>query len=55
MDTELPVIRMFGVTANGHSVAAHVHNFTAYFYIAVTEKGVDFSEENIEAFRKRLN
>lgn len=28
---------MFGVTESGNSVAAHVHNFTAYFYVHVIE------------------
>jgi len=32
---EKPVIRLFGVNATGHSVAAYIHNFTAYFYIQV--------------------
>ena len=30
-----PVIRLFGVTEEGNSVSAHVHNFTAYFYAQI--------------------
>eukprot|EP00301_Raphidiophrys_heterophryoidea_P014617 c23049_g1_i1.p1 GENE.c23049_g1_i1~~c23049_g1_i1.p1 ORF type:complete len:1142 (+),score=357.53 c23049_g1_i1:43-3426(+) len=29
---EVPVVRIFGVTNDGHSVAAHVHGFSPYFY-----------------------
>lgn len=32
---EKAVIRLFGVNASGNSVAAYIHNFTAYFYIQV--------------------
>ena len=30
---EVPILRLFGVTAAGHSVAAFVHGFAPYFYI----------------------
>lgn len=29
----VPVIRMYGVTEEGHSVFTHVHGFVPYFYI----------------------
>ncbi len=37
------MIRLFGVTEEGNSVAAYVHNFTAYFYAHVleSESGID--------------
>ena len=50
-----PVIRLFGVNAAGNSVCAHVHNFTAYFYIHICEKGVTLTTEQIEEFRINLN
>lgn len=53
--SEKPVIRLFGVTENGNSVAAHVHNFTAYFYIHVVERHETLNELVIEVFRKGLN
>tara|TARA_R110002050_G_scaffold168720_2_gene300136 strand:+ start:2240 stop:2689 length:450 start_codon:yes stop_codon:yes gene_type:complete len=31
----VPVIRMFGCTAEGHSVLARIHSFLPYFYIPV--------------------
>ena len=54
-DTGKPVIRLFGVNANGNSVCAHVHNFTAYFYIHIIEKDVTITAEDIENFRLSLN
>ena len=53
-DWETPVIRLFGVTALGNSVAAHVHNFTAYFYVHIIEPKIDLSAEEVEKFRKDL-
>lgn len=29
----VPVIRMYGVTEQGHSVFTHIHGFVPYFYI----------------------
>ena len=36
-DTGKPIIRLFGVNAQGNSVAAHIHNFSSYFYIHIVE------------------
>ena len=49
------MIRLYGVNANGNSVAAHVHNYTAYFYIHVVEQNIVLSPEDIEKFRLKLN
>lgn len=46
------VLRMFGVTGDGHSVCAHVHGFAPYFYASVPES---FTEVECEKFRRRLN
>lgn len=46
------VVRMFGVTGDGHSVCAHVHGFEPYFYASVPE---NFTEADCEAFKRRLN
>lgn len=46
------VVRMFGVTKEGHSVCAHVHGFEPYFYASVPE---NFGEADCAAFRRRLN
>lgn len=29
----VPIVRMFGVTMEGHSVAAHIHGFQPYFFV----------------------
>lgn len=41
---ENTVIRMYGVTQEGHSVCAHVYNFRPYFYVELpigTELSLD--------------
>jgi len=32
-DTAVPVLRMYGVSEEGHSVLAHIHGFEPYFYV----------------------
>ena len=54
-DVGKPVIRLYGVNAEGNSVAAHVHNFTAYFYIHIIEEDITLNPEDIEKFRLKLN
>ena len=44
-----------GVTAEGNSVACHVHNFTAYMYIHLLDPSADLSAEKLEIFRINLN
>jgi len=34
-ESKIPVIRLFGVTAEGHSVLANVYGFMPYFYVPV--------------------
>jgi len=33
IDTKVPVLRVFGVTEQGHSVLAYIHGFEPYFYV----------------------
>ena len=47
-DVGKPVIRLFGVNANGNSVCAFIHNFTAYFYVHIIEENVTITSEEIE-------
>ena len=54
-DTGKPVIRLYGVNAAGNSVCAHVHNFTAYFYIHIVENNIVLDTADIEKFRLKLN
>jgi DNA polymerase delta subunit 1 len=46
------VIRMFGVTAEGHSVVAHVHGFKPYFYVRAP---TGFKQEQVKPFHEMLN
>jgi DNA polymerase delta subunit 1 len=48
----VPIIRMFGLTMEGHSVCAHIHGFTPYFYVPAP-KG--FTTDHCETFRKDLD
>ena len=49
----VPILRMFGVTMEGHSVCAHIHGFLPYFYIPVPDDS--FSEEHCATLRQELN
>jgi hypothetical protein len=31
----VPIMRLYGVTQEGHSVIAHVHGYDPYFYVQV--------------------
>ena len=48
----VPVIRLYGVTDDGHSVLCHVHGFTPYFY-ARAPKGL--RQEHLSIFRRKLD
>ncbi len=48
----VPIVRVYGVTEDGHSVVAHVHGFMPYFFVAVPEA---FRQEHLPEFRKQLN
>ncbi|KAI5122485.1 hypothetical protein M0805_001394 [Coniferiporia weirii] len=45
-------LRMFGVTQDGHSVLAHVHDFLPYFYVPAPR---GFTEDDLEIFTDELN
>ncbi|KAF8199125.1 hypothetical protein BJ912DRAFT_950996 [Pholiota molesta] len=46
------VLRMFGVTEDGHSVLANINNFLPYFYVAMPR---GFTDDDMEPFREYLN
>ncbi|XP_067005880.1 DNA polymerase delta catalytic subunit isoform X2 [Anabrus simplex] len=48
----VPVMRMFGITAEGNSVCCHVHGFTPYLFVTAPE---GFSEKHCAQFRTALN
>ncbi|KAK2170976.1 hypothetical protein NP493_1118g00000 [Ridgeia piscesae] len=48
----VPIIRMYGVTMDGHSVAAHIHGFSPYFYVPACP---NFKPTDCAKFRTALN
>jgi DNA polymerase delta subunit 1 len=46
-----PILRLFGVTGDGHSVLAHVHGFTPYFWASPPH---DFREEHLAGWQAAL-
>ncbi|KIM31867.1 hypothetical protein M408DRAFT_327272 [Serendipita vermifera MAFF 305830] len=51
-DADRPMLRIFGLTQEGHSVLAHVSGFDPYFYVPVPR---GFQEEDLEPFCKFIN
>ncbi|XP_043230281.1 DNA polymerase delta catalytic subunit-like isoform X1 [Amphibalanus amphitrite] len=48
----IPIMRMFGVTSEGHSVCCHVHGFAPYLFVPVPEF---FKPEWCATFQRVLN
>ncbi|KAM4704499.1 DNA polymerase delta catalytic subunit [Rhinophrynus dorsalis] len=48
----VPIIRMFGITAEGNSVCCHIHGFAPYFYVPCQP---GFKQEHLSDFKKELN
>lgn len=48
----LPIVRMYGITANDNSVMIHIHGFIPYFYVKLPS---NFRKDRLDAFRKILN
>jgi len=51
-DTSVAVLRMYGVTEQGHSVLAHIHGFEPYFFVECPKELQ--SAEGVESFRSAL-
>ena len=50
----VPVVRLFGVTGEGHSVCVHVHGFTPYFFVSIPDN-FEANEAQREKLRKSVN
>ncbi|XP_075696282.1 DNA polymerase delta catalytic subunit isoform X2 [Rhinoderma darwinii] len=48
----VPIIRTFGVTADGNSICCHIHGFAPYFYVPCQ---TGFQQEHLNDFKKELN
>lgn len=44
----VPVMRMFGVTAEGNSVCCHIHGFSPYFFVSLPS---NFKESDCQPFK----
>lgn len=49
----VPIVRMYGVTDEGHSILAHVHGFLPYFYVPAPSD--TFSDEDCATFHSALD
>lgn len=49
----VPIVRMYGVTDDGHSVLAHVHGFLPHFYVPAPSD--TFSDEDCATFHSALD
>ena len=52
MNNDRPIIRMYGVTADGNSILCHVHGFLPYMYFYCPQS---FTENDIIPFKRWLN
>merc|ERR1719166_340182 len=51
-----PVIRIYGVSENGHSVCCHVYGFSHYYYVRVpNEWSQPVDRTKIQDFKRILN
>ncbi|XP_022082871.1 DNA polymerase delta catalytic subunit-like [Acanthaster planci] len=48
----VPIIRVFGITMEGHSIMCHIHGFAPYFYVPAPE---NFQPEHCRNFKDALN
>lgn len=51
--TEVPIVRMFGVTDAGNSVCLFVHGFEPYIYVEAPTR--DFGPDDCESLRQHVN
>ena len=52
---QVPILRMYGVTAAGHSVCAFLHGFEPYFFCKSSDGRCQLSPDEIPAFQETLN
>ena len=50
----VPVIRLYGSTRDGQSVLAHIHGFTAYFYVLLPPS-IDISDNSLIQIKGTLD
>jgi DNA polymerase delta subunit 1 len=51
----VPIIRLYGVTKEGYSVAALVHGFVPYFYVGFPENSNNITPSNLADLRNYLD
>lgn len=50
----MPVIRLFGVTAEGNSITAHVYGFKTHMYAHIPSE-ITLGKQDLEELQSRLN
>jgi DNA polymerase delta subunit 1 len=51
----VPIVRLFGVTPEGHSVLANIHGVTPYLYAALSGLPTDLPDNALAALRTVLD
>lgn len=53
--SQVPILRMYGVTGAGNSVCAFVHGFEPYFFCKCSDASCELSGDDLPAFQDALN
>ena len=52
---QAPILRMYGITAEGNSVCAFLHGFEPYFFCKCADSRSQLSPDDLPAFQEALN
>mmetsp|Transcript_16058 Transcript_16058/g.17971 ORF Transcript_16058/g.17971 Transcript_16058/m.17971 type:complete len:1054 (-) Transcript_16058:969-4130(-) len=52
---EQSILRMYGITQEGHSVMCHIHGFRPYIFVPVPTHMTELTPANLNFFREKLN
>jgi hypothetical protein len=52
---QVPLLRMYGITAAGNSVCTFLHGFEPYFFCKCSDSRVQLSPDDMPAFQEAFN